>query len=70
MSEEEYVAEYSGRLEQQLAASEMSEEKKTEQRQRQRQIRQAHVRFGVTAGDVAETAARYAAARAERDRQD
>jgi len=32
-------------LEQQLAASDLSEEKKTEERQRQ--IRQTHVRFGV-----------------------
>ena len=45
VSEDEYVAEYSGRLEQQLAASDRSEEKKTEERQRQ--IRQTHVRFGV-----------------------
>ncbi|PZU58592.1 MAG: hypothetical protein DI547_09660 [Sphingobium sp.] len=45
VSEQEYVGEYGGRLEQQLAASERSEEKKTEERQRQ--IRQAHVRFGV-----------------------
>lgn len=45
VSEDEYVGEYSGRLEQQLAASDLTEEKKTEERQRQ--IRQAHVRFGV-----------------------
>ncbi|NIJ18008.1 hypothetical protein [Sphingobium vermicomposti] len=45
LSEEEYVGEYRARLEQQLAASDRSEEKKTEERQRQ--IRQAHVRFGV-----------------------
>lgn len=45
VSEAEYVAEYSARLEQQLAASSQSEDKKTEERQRQ--IRQAHVRFGV-----------------------
>jgi hypothetical protein len=45
LSDAEYVGEYSGRLEQQLAASDNSEEKKTEERQRQ--IRQAHVRFGV-----------------------
>ena len=45
LSEDEYVGEYSGRLEQQLAASDRSEEKKTEERQRQ--IRQAHVRFDV-----------------------
>ncbi|EZP71739.1 putative uncharacterized protein precursor [Sphingomonas paucimobilis] len=45
VSEEEYVGEYRARLEQQLAASGQSEEKKEEERQRQ--IRQAHVRFGV-----------------------
>lgn len=45
LSEDEYVGEYSGRLEQQLAVSELTEEKKVEERQRQ--IRQAHVRFGV-----------------------
>ncbi|AEG48207.1 hypothetical protein Sphch_0511 [Sphingobium chlorophenolicum L-1] len=45
VSEEEYVGEYQARLEQQLAASDRSEEKKTEERQRQ--MRQAHVRFGV-----------------------
>ncbi|PNP95782.1 hypothetical protein [Sphingobium sp. SA916] len=45
LSEEEYVAEYSTRLEKQLAASTESDEKKAEERQRQ--IRQAHVRFGV-----------------------
>ena len=45
VSENEYVQEYSARLEQQLAASDRSEEKKTEERQRQ--IRQTHVRFGV-----------------------
>ncbi|MGK2909955.1 MAG: hypothetical protein ACSLE1_09205 [Sphingobium sp.] len=45
VSEDEYVGEYSGRLEQQLAASDLPEEKKVEDRQRQ--IRQAHVRFGV-----------------------
>ena len=45
VSEEEYVGEYHARLEQQLAASDRSEEKKTEERQRQ--MRQAHVRFGV-----------------------
>lgn len=45
VSEDEYVAEYSARLEQQLAASELTEPKKVEERQRQ--IRQAHVRFGV-----------------------
>lgn len=45
ISEDEYVGEYSGRLEQQLAASERTEDKKAEERQRQ--IRQAHVRFGV-----------------------
>lgn len=45
LSEKEYVGEYEARLEQQLAGSDLSEEKKTEERQRQ--IRQAHVRFGV-----------------------
>lgn len=44
-SEEEYVGEYHTRLEQQLAASDRSEHKKTEERQRQ--MRQVHVRFGV-----------------------
>ena len=45
VSEEEYLNEYRARLEQQLAASDLAEEKKTEERQRQ--IRQTHVRFGV-----------------------
>ena len=45
VSEDEYVGEYRGRLEQQLAASGRTEEKKEEERQRQ--IRQTHVRFGV-----------------------
>jgi hypothetical protein len=45
LSEAEYVGEYQARLEQQLAASDRDEEKKTEERQRQ--MRQAHVRFGV-----------------------
>jgi Ca2+-binding EF-hand superfamily protein len=45
VSEDEYVAEYSSRLEQQLATSSLTDEKKVEERQRQ--IRQAHVRFGV-----------------------
>lgn len=45
VSEGEYVGEYHGRLEQQIAASDRSEEKKAEERQRQ--MRQAHVRFGV-----------------------
>ena len=45
LSEEEYVGEYHARLEQQLAASDQTEEKKTEERQRQ--MRQAKVRFGV-----------------------
>lgn len=45
VSEDEYVAEFSGRYEQELAASGRSEEKKAEARQRQ--IRQTHVRFGV-----------------------
>lgn len=43
--QDEYVSEYHGRLEQQLAASTETDEQKAEQRQRQ--IRQAHVRFGV-----------------------
>lgn len=45
VSEAEYVREYSTRLEQQLAASDRTEDKKVEERQRQ--IRQTHVRFGV-----------------------
>jgi len=45
VSEDEYVGEYSARLEQQLATSNLTEDKKTEERQRQ--IRQTHVRFGV-----------------------
>lgn len=45
ISEDEYVAEYSARLEKQLAASDRDEAKKAEERQRQ--IRQTHVRFGV-----------------------
>jgi hypothetical protein len=45
VSEAEYVAEYSARLEQQLASSPLTDEKKVEERQRQ--IRQTHVRFGV-----------------------
>ncbi len=45
VSEDEYVSEYRCRLEQQLAASDRTEEKKEEERQRQ--IRQTHVRFGV-----------------------
>ncbi|QGP80604.1 hypothetical protein [Sphingobium sp. CAP-1] len=45
VSEAEYVGEYQARLEQQLAASDRTAEKKDEERQRQ--IRQAHVRFGV-----------------------
>lgn len=45
LSEDEYVGEYRARLDQQLAASDRSEEKKVEERQRQ--MRQAHVRFGV-----------------------
>lgn len=45
VSEDEYVGEYAARLEKQLAASDLTEEKKVEERQRQ--IRQAHVRFGV-----------------------
>jgi len=45
VSKEEYVSEYSARLEQRLMASSRTAEKKAEERQRQ--IRQAHVRFGV-----------------------
>ena len=45
LSEAEYVGEYQGRLEAQLAASSDSDERKAEERVRQ--IRQAHVRFGV-----------------------
>ena len=45
VSEAEYVNEYSARLEQQLAASDRTEDRKVEERQRQ--IRQTHVRFGV-----------------------
>lgn len=45
VSEEEYVSEYSARLDRQLAASDASAEKKAEERQRQ--IRQTHVRFNV-----------------------
>lgn len=45
VSETEYVHEYSARLEQQLAASDRSDDKKGEERQRQ--IRQTHVRFGI-----------------------
>jgi hypothetical protein len=45
VSEDEYVGEYGVRLEQQLAASGQTEEKRQEERQRQ--IRQAHVRFDV-----------------------
>lgn len=45
VSEDEYVGEYSARLETQLAASDKTEDLKTEDRQRQ--IRQAHVRFGI-----------------------
>ena len=45
LSEDEYVGEYHARLEQQLTASGLSEEKKAEERQRQ--MRQAKVRFGV-----------------------
>ena len=45
VSEAEYVAEYSTRLEEQLKSFDRGEEKKIEERQRQ--IRQTHVRFGV-----------------------
>jgi len=49
VSDAEYLAEYTVRLEAQLAASGLSEEKKTEDRQRQ--VRQTHVRFGVLDSD-------------------
>lgn len=45
VSEDEYVAEYSARLEEQLKSFDRGEEKKVEERQRQ--MRQTHVRFGV-----------------------
>jgi Ca2+-binding EF-hand superfamily protein len=45
VSEDEYVSEYSKRLEEQLKSFDRGEEKKVEERQRQ--IRQTHVRFGV-----------------------
>jgi hypothetical protein len=45
VSEDEYVTEYSARLEEQLKSFDRGEEKKVEERQRQ--IRQTHVRFGV-----------------------
>lgn len=45
VSDAEYLAEYSARLEQQLATSDLTAEKKDEERVRQ--IRQTHVRFGV-----------------------
>ena len=45
VSDPEYLAEYSARLEQELAHSEMTAEKKQEERVRQ--VRQTHVRFGV-----------------------
>lgn len=45
VSENEYVGEYSQRLEAELAASTSTDADKLEDRQRQ--IRQAHVRFGV-----------------------
>lgn len=45
LTEAEYVGEYQGRLDAQLAASSETNERKDEQRVRQ--IRQAHVRFGV-----------------------
>lgn len=45
VSEDEYVAEYTGRLEKQMAASKLTDGKKAENRQRQ--LRQTHVRFGV-----------------------
>ncbi|MDP3854101.1 hypothetical protein [Phenylobacterium sp.] len=45
LNEAEYVGEYEGRLEAQLAVSTESAERKAEERTRQ--MRQAHVRFGV-----------------------
>lgn len=45
LDENEYVGEYTARLDTQLAASTDTAEKKTEQRQRQ--LRQTHVRFDV-----------------------
>lgn len=44
VSDAEYLAEYSVRLEQELAASTMTDAKKAEERVRQ--VRQTHVRFG------------------------
>ena len=72
VSEDEYVSEYRNRLEQQLAASDATDESKAEERQRQ--MRQAHVRFGVLDKDKdgklvqAEYAASGARAFAEQDR--
>lgn len=54
--EAEYVDEYTARLEQQLAASTDTEDRKTEERQRQ--TRQAHVRFGVLDADKDKTITR------------
>jgi hypothetical protein len=45
VDEREYVAEYTARLDAQLAASDQTAERKAEERVRQ--LRQAHVRFGV-----------------------
>ncbi len=45
VSDAEYLSEYQARLEADLAHSDMTDEKKTEERQRQ--VRQTHVRFGV-----------------------
>ncbi len=45
VSDAEYLAEYQARLEADLAQSDMTDEKKTEERQRQ--TRQTHVRFDV-----------------------
>jgi hypothetical protein len=45
VSDAEYLSEYQVRLEADLARSDMTDEKKTEERQRQ--VRQTHVRFGV-----------------------
>ncbi|WP_332766495.1 hypothetical protein [Phenylobacterium sp.] len=61
LDEAEYVGEYEGRLNAQLAASTESAERKAEERVRQ--MRQAHVRFGVLDKDkdAKVSAAEYAA---------
>ncbi|WP_332773075.1 hypothetical protein [Phenylobacterium sp.] len=61
LDEAEYVGEYEGRLNAQLAASPESAERKAEERVRQ--MRQAHVRFGVLDKDkdAKVSAAEYAA---------